>query len=88
MLKGTKDISALAQLNAGALTMEQMNETIASHYPPRMSFYDQFESKGGVAKIIKVALDSVKLWKNEALGESWELWLKELDSFSSIPLFF
>ena len=53
-----------------------------------MSFFAQFESKGGVAKIIRVAQESLKLWKKKELAESWDLWLKELDSFSNIPLFF
>jgi len=28
------------------------------------------------------------MWKNTKLAEMWELWLKELQSFSEIPLFF
>jgi ubiquitin-activating enzyme E1 len=28
------------------------------------------------------------LWKAEEQAKSWELWLKELESFSEIPLFF
>lgn len=30
----------------------------------------------------------MKLWKSEEQSKSWELWLKELESFSEIPLFF
>ena len=30
----------------------------------------------------------MKLWKAEEQAKSWELWLKELESFSEIPLFF
>ena len=30
----------------------------------------------------------MKLWKAEEQSKSWELWLKELESFSEIPLFF
>lgn len=30
----------------------------------------------------------MKLWKTEEQAKSWELWLKELESFSEIPLFF
>ena len=88
MLRATKEVDALTGLREGKISMETMNETIASHYPPKMSFYDQFESKGGVAKIIRVAQESLKLWKKKELAESWDLWLKELDSFSNIPLFF
>jgi hypothetical protein len=35
-----------------------------------------------------VTLQSLKLWKAEEQAKSWELWLKELESFSEIPLFF
>lgn len=87
MLKATKPIKDLQALKTSN-DIEAMTEVIAGHYPPRMSFYEQFESKGGVLKILKVAIDSVKLWKNEALADSWGLWLKELNSFSSVPYFF
>jgi hypothetical protein len=30
----------------------------------------------------------MKLWKDQEQAKSWELWLKELESFSEIPLFF
>mmetsp|Transcript_19576 Transcript_19576/g.30116 ORF Transcript_19576/g.30116 Transcript_19576/m.30116 type:complete len:233 (+) Transcript_19576:12344-13042(+) len=53
-----------------------------------MSFFAQFEEKGGVAKIISVTLASLKLWKSQALADSWSMWLQELHSFSQIPLFF
>ncbi len=35
-----------------------------------------------------MTLQSLKLWKAEEQAKSWELWLKELESFSEIPLFF
>ena len=35
-----------------------------------------------------MTLASLKLWKAEEQSQSWELWLKELESFSEIPLFF
>lgn len=35
-----------------------------------------------------MTLASLNWWKNEPLRESWGLWLKELDSFSDIPLYF
>jgi ubiquitin-activating enzyme E1 len=53
-----------------------------------MSFFKQFESKGGVTKIINVSLSSLKLWKNKQMAEHWKMWLEELYSFSQIPLFF
>jgi len=28
--------------------------------------------------MIEVTLSSVQLWKNKEMGQSWELWLKEL----------
>jgi hypothetical protein len=78
----------LKELNNGYASTDRMNEIIAANYPPRMSFYNQFENKGGVAKIITVAIESMKLWKNKKLADSWEMWLKELDAFSNIPQFF
>lgn len=53
-----------------------------------MGLFEQFEAKGGVKQIILVTLQSMKLWKAEEQAKSWELWLKELESFSEIPLFF
>jgi hypothetical protein len=53
-----------------------------------MSFYNHFEKKGGVAKIIKVAMESMNLWKNKKLADSWGMWLKELESFSQVDMFF
>ena len=35
-----------------------------------------------------MTLQSLKLWKADEQAKSWELWLKELESFSEIPLFF
>jgi ubiquitin-activating enzyme E1 len=35
-----------------------------------------------------VTLSSLKLWKTEDQSKTWELWLRELESFSEIPLFF
>jgi hypothetical protein len=61
---------------------------MAAFYVPQMSFFAQFEAKGGVAKIISVTLASLKLWKSSPLAESWSMWLQELHSFSQIPLFF
>ena len=65
-------------------TSQQLN----SFYVPEMSFFKQFESKGGVTKIINVSLSSLKLWKNKQMAEHWKMWLEELYSFSQIPLFF
>lgn len=53
-----------------------------------MSFFSQFEAKGGVAKIISVTLASLTLWKTTSMAESWGTWLQDLSSFSKIPLFF
>jgi hypothetical protein len=47
-----------------------------------MSFFAQFENKGGVAKIISVTLASLELWESKALAETWSMWLQELHSFS------
>lgn len=57
-------------------------------YVPKMGLFEQFENLGGVKHIISVTLQSLKLWKAEEQASSWELWLKELESFSEIPLFF
>jgi ribonuclease BN (tRNA processing enzyme) len=78
------------------LTAECLLETeptdLASHvqsnYLPKNGFYDQFESQGGVKQFIAVTLASLTWWKDQAIAESWRLWLKEIDSFSEIPLFF
>ena len=59
-----------------------------SGYVPKMGLFEAFETKGGVKQIISVTLQSMKLWKAEEQAKSWELWLKELESFSEIPLFF
>jgi hypothetical protein len=59
-----------------------------SGYVPKMGLFEEFEIKGGVKLIIQVTLQSMKLWKTEEQAKSWELWLKELESFSEIPLFF
>mmetsp|Transcript_9034 Transcript_9034/g.8497 ORF Transcript_9034/g.8497 Transcript_9034/m.8497 type:complete len:82 (-) Transcript_9034:654-899(-) len=53
-----------------------------------MGLFESFEEQEGVKQIISVALASLKLWKQTALSESWSLWLKELESFSELPLFF
>ena len=53
-----------------------------------MGLFEEFESQGGVKQIISVTLSSLKLWKAQESAKSWELWLKELESFSEIPLFF
>ena len=53
-----------------------------------MGLFEQFEDQGGVKAIIQVTLQSLKLWKADEQAKSWELWLKELESFSEIPLFF
>jgi hypothetical protein len=53
-----------------------------------MSFFSKFEGKGGVAKIIAVTLASLALWKATPLADSWAVWLRELETFSQIPLFF
>ena len=55
---------------------------------PSNGFFDQFEKNGGVKRFISVALASLQFWQDKKLAESWGLWLKELDSFSQIPLYF
>ena len=64
------------------------NQQVISGYVPKMGLFEEFESQGGVKQIISVTLASLKLWKAEESAKSWELWLKELESFSEIPLFF
>jgi hypothetical protein len=53
-----------------------------------MGLFEKFEDQGGVKAIIQVTIQSLKLWKAEEQAKSWELWLRELESFSEIPLFF
>eukprot|EP00347_Sterkiella_histriomuscorum_P017580 403348792 len=65
-----------------------LNSHLIQGYVPKMGLFEQFETQGGVKLIISVTLQSMKLWKSEEQSKSWELWLKELESFSEIPLFF
>lgn len=39
-------------------------------------------------QFIQVTLASLTEWKDQKVAESWRLWLKEVDSFAEIPLFF
>ena len=57
-------------------------------YLPKMGVFEHFEEQGGVKELISVTHRSLKLWKNMEAAAKWELWLQELESFSSIPLFF
>lgn len=50
--KDSKEIDQLKHFKDNLMSLEQMNEIIASKYAPKMSFYSQFEKKGGVSKII------------------------------------
>jgi len=43
---------------------------------------------GGIKKCINVALESLELWSNKKVAESWQLWLNELDMFFMIPEYF
>ena len=53
-----------------------------------MSFFNKFEGKGGVAKLISVNLASLGLWECKPLADCWAIWLRELETFAQIPLFF
>lgn len=53
-----------------------------------MSFFNKFESKGGVSKLISVNLLSLALWECKSLADCWAIWLRELETFAQIPLFF
>jgi hypothetical protein len=89
VLQNTTEIEGLKKLDGpGTDGGESHLEQIAAFYVPQMSFFAQFEAKGGVAKIISVTLASLSLWKSGALAASWSMWLQELHSFSQIPLFF
>jgi hypothetical protein len=89
VLQNTTEIEGLKKLDSpGADGSETHLEQIAAFYVPQMSFFAQFEAKGGVAKIISVTLASLSLWKSSTLAASWSMWLQELHSFSQIPLFF
>jgi hypothetical protein len=94
VLKNTTEIEGLKKIDASppggenSGSNESLSEQIAAYYVPEMSFFSQFEAKGGVAKIISVTLASLALWKSSALADSWGTWLQDLSSFSQIPLFF
>ena len=45
-------------------------------------------AKGGVAKLISVNLASLGLWECKPLADCWAIWLRELETFAQIPLFF
>jgi len=83
VLQNTTEIEGLKKLDSpGPDGSETHFEQIAAFYVPQMSFFAQFEAKGGVAKIISVTLASLSLWKSSALAASWSMWLQELHSFS------
>lgn len=89
VLKNTTEIEGLRRLDSAiADGSESLFEQIAAYYVPKMSFFGQFEAKGGVAKIISVTLASLALWKSAPLAASWRTWLQDLRTFSQIPLFF
>jgi|LauGreDrversion4_2_1035121.scaffolds.fasta_scaffold1235942_1 hypothetical protein len=68
--------------------LDASGQRVISGYVPKMGLFEQFEDQGGVKAIIQVTLSSLKLWKADEQAKSWELWLRELESFSEIPLFF
>jgi len=78
-----KDTQAEEALAGGDSSQAQI-----SGYVPKMGLFEEFEDQGGVKAIIQVTLQSLKLWRAEEQAKSWELWLRELESFSEIPLFF
>ena len=53
-----------------------------------MGLFENFEAQEGVKQIISVTLASLKMWTERSQAESWSLWLRELESFSELPLFF
>ncbi len=59
-----------------------------SGYVPKMGLFENFEAQEGVKQIISVTLASLKMWTERSQAESWSLWLRELESFSELPLFF
>lgn len=68
--------------------MDLSGQKVITGYVPKMGLFEKFEDQGGVKAIIQVTIQSLKLWKAEEQAKSWELWLRELESFSEIPLFF
>jgi hypothetical protein len=40
LIKATKEVQDLKELNNGFVTNDRMNEIIAANYPPKMSFYN------------------------------------------------
>ena len=67
---------------------DQDSEMERIGYLPKMGVFERFEELGGVKELISVTLKSLKLWKNVDAANKWTLWLQEIESFSSIPLFF
>ena len=44
-----------------------------------MSFFTIFEEKGGVIKIIQLAIESLKSWRIESMDDTWKTWLEDLE---------
>jgi len=80
------------QLGLSASELAEEDEDVAQRvtrlYAPRCGFFEQFEREGGVKSFILVTIAQLSFWKDEKAAESWKLWLKEIDSFCEIPLFF
>lgn len=69
-------------------SVDSAGTSLVAGYVPKMGVFERFEDQGGVRAIIQATLASLRLWKGEEHAKTWELWLKELESFSEIPLFF
>jgi len=67
---------------------DDLNSRLATLYAPKSGFFTQFEDQGGVKLFIKVTLQSLEWWKDKKLAEEWAVWLKEVQSFTEIKIYF
>lgn len=78
-----KEIESLKRFDLSkSFDSEALQEQIATMYIPQMSFFNHFQEKGGVSKIISVTLQTVKTQSSGELAKNISLWLNELFSFS------
>lgn len=67
---------------------DDLGSRLATLYAPKSGFFTQFEDQGGVKLFIKVTLQSLEWWKDKKLAEEWAVWLKEVQSFTEIKIYF
>jgi ubiquitin-protein ligase len=59
-----------------------------NEYEPNLPVLLQFESLGGISKIITVIKATINTFKNEKVKEFWAKWIDNVDKYSQLPSFF